>query len=75
MFQGAGGATRQALTKVMVSNLEIPLPPLEMQAELVGKVNLFSQKNRALKEQVNSKISDLITLKASILDSAFKGEL
>ncbi|HFQ4921241.1 TPA: restriction endonuclease subunit S [Vibrio vulnificus] len=75
LFQGAGGATRQALTKVMVSNLEIPLPPLEMQAELVGKVNLFSQKNRALKEQVNSKISDLITLKASILDSAFKGEL
>lgn len=75
LFQGAGGATRQALTKVMVSNLEIPLPPVEMQAELVGKVNLFSQKNRALKEQVNSKISDLITLKASILDSAFKGEL
>lgn len=75
LFQGAGGATRQALTKVMVSNLDIPLPPLEMQAELVGKVNLFSQKNRALKEQVNSKISDLITLKASILDAAFKGEL
>lgn len=75
LFQGAGGATRQALTKVMVSNLEIPLPPVEMQAELVGKVNLFSQKSRALKEQVNSKISDLITLKASILDSAFKGEL
>ncbi|MFQ2019181.1 restriction endonuclease subunit S [Aeromonas veronii] len=75
LFQGAGGATRQALTKVMVSNLEIPLPPPEMQAELVGKVNLLSKKNRALKEQVNSKISDLITLKASILDSAFKGEL
>ena len=75
LFQGAGGATRQALTKVMVSNLEIPLPPLKIQTELVGKVNLFSQKNRALKEQVNSKVSDLITLKASILDSAFKGEL
>ncbi|WP_419209873.1 restriction endonuclease subunit S [Providencia manganoxydans] len=75
LFIGAGGATRQALTKVMVSNLEIPLPPLEVQTELVGKVNLLSQKNRTLKEQVNSKISDLIILKASILDSAFKGEL
>jgi restriction endonuclease S subunit len=75
LFQGAGGATRQALTKVMVSNLDIPLPPLEKQAELVDKVNLLSQKNRALKEQVDSKISDLITLKSSILDSAFKGEL
>lgn len=75
LFQGAGGATRQALTKVMVSNLEIPLPPLEVQVDLVGKVNLLNQKNRALKEQVNSKISDLITLKTSILDSAFKGEL
>lgn len=75
LFQGAGGATRQALTKLMVSNLDIPLPPLEKQAELVGKVNLLNQKNRALKEQVNSKVSFLITLKASILDSAFKGEL
>ncbi|MCP8900048.1 restriction endonuclease subunit S [Gilvimarinus xylanilyticus] len=75
LFQGAGGATRQALTKVMVSNLDIPLPPLKTQTELVGKVNLLSQKNRALKESVNSKISDLITLKTSILDSAFKGEL
>ncbi|NLA63837.1 MAG: restriction endonuclease subunit S [Bacteroidales bacterium] len=75
LFQGAGGATRQALTKVMISNLEIPLPPLEEQAMLVDKVNLLSKKNRALKEQVNSNISDLIILKASILDSAFKGEL
>ncbi|MBT0718615.1 hypothetical protein HGT71_10170 [Rosenbergiella epipactidis] len=75
LFQGAGGATRQALTKVMVSNLDIPLPPLEKQIELVGKVNLLSKKNRALKELVNSKISDLITLKASILNVAFKGGL
>ncbi|MFG7350915.1 restriction endonuclease subunit S [Shewanella oncorhynchi] len=75
LFQGAGGATRQALTKVMVSNLDIPLPPLEVQAKLVDKVNRLSKKNRALKEQVNSKVSDFIILKASILDSAFKGEL
>lgn len=75
LFQGAGGATRQALTKVMVSNLNIPLPPLEVQTKLVDKVNRLSKKNRALKELVNSKVSDLMILKASILDSAFKGEL
>jgi len=75
LFQGAGGATRQALTKVMISNLNIPLPPLNKQDELVAKMDLLSRKNRALKAQINSKIFDLITLKESILDSAFKGEL
>ncbi|NOU49755.1 hypothetical protein HG263_04300 [Pseudoalteromonas sp. JBTF-M23] len=75
LFQGAGGATRQALTKVMVSNLDIPRPPLEEQVKLVDKMNLLCKKNRDLKEQINSKVFDLITLKSSILDSAFKGEL
>jgi type I restriction enzyme S subunit len=73
LFQGAGGATRQALTKAMISNLEIPLPPLDVQLELVRKVQTLGEKHRALKEQFSWKVSDLIDLKASILDSAFKG--
>ncbi len=75
LFQGAGGATRQALTKAMISNLEIPLPPLNVQLELVGKVQTLGEKHRLLKAQFSFKVSDLIDLKASILDSAFKGEL
>lgn len=75
LFQGAGGATRQALTKVMISNLEIPLPLLDIQAKLVEQLETLGLKHRILKEHVNSKIADLVDLKSSILDSAFKGEL
>lgn len=75
LFQGAGGATRQALTKVMISNFEIPLPPIDVQLKLVEKVDILDEKNRSLKKQISSKIEDLKALKSSILDSAFKGEL
>jgi type I restriction enzyme S subunit len=75
LFQGAGGATRQALTKVMISNFEIPLPPIDVQLKLVEKVDILDEKNRSLKKQISSKVEDLKALKSSILDSAFKGDL
>ncbi len=74
-LQGAGGATRQALTKAMVSNFEIPLPPIDVQLKLVKKVDVLDEKNRVLKKQISSKVEDLEALKSSILDSAFKGAL
>ncbi len=39
LWQGAGGATRQALTKAMVEELDIPLPSLPEQKRIVEKLD------------------------------------
>ncbi|MEX6161457.1 restriction endonuclease subunit S [Proteus mirabilis] len=39
LWQGAGGATRQALTKTMVEELNIPLPSLPEQKRIVEKLD------------------------------------
>lgn len=39
LWQGAGGATRQALTKAMVEELNIPLPSLPEQKRIVEKLD------------------------------------
>ena len=37
--RGAGGATRQALTKAMIGHLHVPLPPLDEQKRIVAKLD------------------------------------
>ncbi len=75
LFQGAGGATRQALTKTMIQDLEIPLPPIERQRRIVAKLNALFQRTSALETITKEKLSDLTALKASLLDAAFRGQL
>ena len=66
---GAGGATREALTKQQVENIEIPVPPLELQNKYT------SIKNCTL----NIKNKHLIFLEQPLFKSlaqrAFRGEL
>lgn len=68
------GATRQALTKTMIENLEIVLPSLEEQKEIVKRVeSLFT-----FADQIESKIKNaqerVNLLTQSILAKAFRGE-
>ena len=66
---GAGGATREALTKQQIENLEIPLPPMELQ----NKFTLI--KNNLLK--INNKNLNFFEqpLFNSLTQRAFRGEL
>lgn len=75
LFNAGGGATREAITKKMIEEFEIPLPPLDIQNETVAYLDNVRDKVEMLKKVQNDKKSRLVALKASILDRAFKGEL
>lgn len=62
-----------ALTRL--SKIEIPMCSLEEQKALVSTIEALKGKIHDAEEVLLGKIEDLKNLKASILDSAFKGEL
>lgn len=68
---GAGGATREALTKNQVSKLTIPIPPLELQE----KFREIVQKIMKNKVDVTSSGEMIDSLFSSLIHQTFKGEL
>ena len=70
LWQGAGGATRQALTKTMVEELDIPLPSLQEQKRLVEKLDtLFAFIDSSIEH-----LQECITLTKNLLQSALNGQ-
>lgn len=67
---GQSGVNKKALEKYL-----IPVPSISMQNDIVDKVGRLVNKSRSLEAEVTEEIASLNQLKASILDSAFKGEL
>lgn len=59
----------------MLKEIQIPLPPLDIQTQTVAYLDSVRDKVEMLKKAQNDKKSRLIALKASLLDRAFKGEL
>ena len=60
------GATREALTKVMIEQFEIPLPPLVEQRRIVAKVDQLM----ALADRLEAQLSVARTKAAALLDAA-----
>ncbi len=58
-----------------LAQVEIPLPPLKTQQKTVTYLNQLSKKTEELKALQTKKLQQLKSLKASILDRAFRGEL
>lgn len=75
LFNAGGGATREAITKKMIEDFEIPLPPLDIQTQTVVYLDTLHVKADALKKAQEKKKEELLALKASLLESAFKGAL
>lgn len=75
LFQGAGGATRQALTKTMIQDFEVPVPPLAEQSKIVAQLDAISERTQALTAATSAQLEKLQSLKASLLDAAFRGQL
>lgn len=67
---GQSGVNKKALEKYL-----IPVPNKTMQNDIVDKVGQLVDKSRNLEAEVTAEMTSLNQLKASILDSAFKGEL
>ena len=69
------GAATPHLNKEKFENLQIPLPPLSQQKQIVAYLDSLSEKIRRLKKLQNQTAHEISLLRQSILDKAFKGEL
>jgi len=72
----AGGVAIQNVASVAIlKNIEIPLPDLSEQKNIVQKVQAFSTETQKLEAVYQKKLDDLEELKKSVLQKAFAGEL
>ena len=71
----ASGGTQPNLNLSIIKNIELSLPPLQIQQKVVAYLDEISNKMEKIKQIQKDKMQSLKELKASILDKAFKGEL
>ena len=69
------GATFKELSGKKLSDVEIPIPPLDDQKVIIKKHKELSVKTKKLETKYQQKLNDLEELKKSILQKAFNGEL
>lgn len=72
------GSSRAGMPKVNrnhLFNFEFYLPPIDEQKSLCESLDTLVEKTNEVSKELTGKLSYLAGLKASILDSAFKGEL
>ena len=69
------GATFKELSGSKLSTVEIPLPNLTIQQDIISKINKISSEVSKLNNLYKNKLSDLLFFKQSILKQAFNGEL
>lgn len=69
------GVTRQALTKIMIEDFEIPLPGKKEQNEIVKRIRkIFNQINK-IESKHNSLLTFIEEFRNSVLESAYTGKL
>lgn len=71
----ANAAAQKNINLKILSEIEIPVPTLNEQRDIVSKINAVDQISVRVKAEISEKITMMQQLKVSILDSAFKGEL
>lgn len=72
------GSSRAGMPKVNrnhLFNFEFHLPPVDEQKSICDSLDSLVEKTNEMSKELASKLAFLTGLKASILDSAFKGEL
>lgn len=72
-FKGTAGQLR--ISKDFITNLQIPLPPLATQNQIVQILESKFTHLDNLAQFVNASLENLQRLKSSLLNQAFKGEL
>ncbi len=71
----ANQSAQPVISYKSISELELPVPPLNLQQKVFKYLDEISQKIEKIKQAQKAKMDSLKALKASILDQAFKGEL
>ncbi|MDD5157289.1 restriction endonuclease subunit S [Sulfurimonas sp.] len=69
------GSAQPKMSQGKMNLIEFALPPLQIQQKVVTYLDEISQKTEKIKQLQKEKMDSLKALKASILDSAFRGEL
>lgn len=69
------GSGRPSLVKKDLLTMNMPIPPLDIQKDIVVELDSLLGSIDQLKESYKSKLSELEDLKQSILQKAFAGEL
>ncbi|MCK9338048.1 MAG: restriction endonuclease subunit S [Arcobacteraceae bacterium] len=69
------GVANRNLVLNDIKQINFPLPPIQTQQKVVAYLDEISQKIEILKKAQNDKMQSLKSLKASILDKAFRGEI
>lgn len=69
------GATRQALTKILIENFEIYFPDLSEQKRIASLLSAKTLQAHKLVHILEDNLSDVSKLPASVLRKAFNGEL
>lgn len=68
-------STRPRVKLSLVRELQIPLPPLQKQKEIVSYLDQVFEKNKELKTKYELQLKELEELKQSLLKDAFEGRL
>lgn len=71
----ANAAAQKNINLKILSEIKIPVPTLDEQNSIVRQINEIDRLAVKAKAEISEKIAMMQQLKASILDSAFKGEL
>lgn len=69
------GAAITRLTLVKIKELQIPLPPLPIQKQIVAKLDSLSEKVKQLESNYKQVLTDCDELKKALLKQAFEGML
>jgi type I restriction enzyme, S subunit len=70
-----GAAIKNVASVKVLKEINMPLPLLEEQKQIVAKLDNLSAETKKLEQIYNQKLTDLEELKKSILQKAFNGEL
>lgn len=75
-FAKEGGTVGQGNVGIdALKNMQIPLPPLSIQKQIVAKLDSLSEKVKQLESNYKQVLADCDELKKAILKKAFNGEL
>ena len=69
------GSAQPNLSTEQINNFKIPFPPLEEQKQITAKLDALQEKTQTLEKIYCEKITALQSLKQSLLNQAFQGEL
>ena len=70
-----GAAIKNVASVAILKNIQLPLPPLAKQQEIVDHLDQVFAETKQLKVEYEAKLQQLKELKASVLQSAFEGKL